>query len=211
MGKKRKLSQYRHLRNLQMKKLGRKRKKIDSAGGESSTASSDELYDHLIATATPSTATLTTSSTSLAIRAVANDEVPGPHKENVKTFLREDILAHVLPLYQRIASTELLQKCKGTTQNANESLHSVLWNLMPKTKFFQIKRVQYCAALGVTRFNLGAVVSRVEGLGSIGQAIAERKNVKKVNALTAIENKKRERRMKVQRKHQEEEKKSGGL
>ncbi|GFW12311.1 uncharacterized protein TNCV_2489551 [Trichonephila clavipes] len=60
--------------------------------------------------------------------ALARGEVPGPHVKHVKTPLKETHLAKIMPIYQRLASNELLQRCiRCVTQNANESLHSIIW------------------------------------------------------------------------------------
>ncbi|XP_076045422.1 uncharacterized protein LOC143027775 isoform X1 [Oratosquilla oratoria] len=74
----------------------------------------------------------------------------------MKTYLREDVVAKILPIYQRIATSELLEKCKGDTQNSNESLHSVIWNELPKTKFFSLQRMMYGVYRSVITFNHGA-------------------------------------------------------
>ncbi|GFV26139.1 uncharacterized protein TNCV_4887701 [Trichonephila clavipes] len=65
--------------------------------------------------------------------ALARGEVPGPHVKHVKTPLKETHLAKIMPIYQRLASNELLQRCiRCVTQNANESLHSIIWGKMFK-------------------------------------------------------------------------------
>ncbi|GFV08764.1 uncharacterized protein TNCV_2488361 [Trichonephila clavipes] len=65
--------------------------------------------------------------------ALARGEVPGPHVKHVKTPLKETHLAKIMPIYQRLASNELLQRCiRCVTQNANESLHSVIWGKCSK-------------------------------------------------------------------------------
>ncbi|GFV75567.1 uncharacterized protein TNCV_2240161 [Trichonephila clavipes] len=59
---------------------------------------------------------------------LARGEVPGPHVKHVKTPLKETHLAKIMPIYQRLASNELLQRCiRCVTQNANESLHIIIW------------------------------------------------------------------------------------
>ncbi|GFT17863.1 uncharacterized protein TNCV_4910431 [Trichonephila clavipes] len=60
--------------------------------------------------------------------ALARGEVPGPHVKHMKTPLKETHLAKIMPIYQRLASNELLHRCiRCVTQNANESLHSIIW------------------------------------------------------------------------------------
>ncbi|GFV21782.1 uncharacterized protein TNCV_646991, partial [Trichonephila clavipes] len=64
------------------------------------------------------------------IAALARGEVLGPHVKPVKTPLKETHLAKIMPIYQRLASNELLQRCiRCVTQN--ESLHSIIWDLSP--------------------------------------------------------------------------------
>ncbi|GFT36193.1 uncharacterized protein TNCV_4778291 [Trichonephila clavipes] len=43
--------------------------------------------------------------------ALARGEVPAPHVKHVKTPLKETHLAKIMPIYQRFASNELLQRC----------------------------------------------------------------------------------------------------
>lgn len=69
-------------------------------------------------------------------KALAKNQPPPSHQEFIKTPLREDVVAKVLPIYQRLGSTALLSRCvDGKTQNANEALHGVLWSKCPKTIF----------------------------------------------------------------------------
>ena len=42
---------------------------------------------------------------------------------------------------------------KGKTQNANESLHSVIWSHCPKTVFVGVRRVCGAVASAIARFN----------------------------------------------------------
>ncbi|GFS98266.1 uncharacterized protein TNCV_4903111 [Trichonephila clavipes] len=53
--------------------------------------------------------------------AIANGEKPNNHKLNVVTPINEKFLPKILPIYQRLASNELLERCiRCGTQNANE-------------------------------------------------------------------------------------------
>ncbi|GFV53938.1 uncharacterized protein TNCV_3293071 [Trichonephila clavipes] len=53
--------------------------------------------------------------------AIANGEKPNNHKLNVGTPINEKFLPKILPIYQRLASNELLERCiRCGTQNANE-------------------------------------------------------------------------------------------
>ncbi|GFT10847.1 transposable element Tcb2 transposase [Trichonephila clavipes] len=65
--------------------------------------------------------------------ALARGEAPGHHVKHVKTPIKESHLAKIMPIYQRLASNELLHRCiRFVTQNANESLHSIIWGKMFK-------------------------------------------------------------------------------
>ncbi|KAJ4433463.1 hypothetical protein ANN_15766 [Periplaneta americana] len=89
-------------------------------------------------------------------RAVAQGKQPGPHKDNVGTPLKEAVLAKMMPVYQRLASNTLLERClKCLTQNANESLHSVIWRHCPKDSFGSKRRVDLAVDLAVCKFNAG--------------------------------------------------------
>ncbi|GFV77881.1 uncharacterized protein TNCV_351 [Trichonephila clavipes] len=59
--------------------------------------------------------------------AIANGQKFGNHKVSVGTPINEKFLPKILPIYQRLASNELLERCiRSGTQNANESLHSMI-------------------------------------------------------------------------------------
>ncbi|GFV82766.1 uncharacterized protein TNCV_4147341 [Trichonephila clavipes] len=52
---------------------------------------------------------------------LARGKKPGFHKDRVKTPINEEYLPKILPIYQRLASSELLSRCvRGLTQNSNE-------------------------------------------------------------------------------------------
>ncbi|KAH7945683.1 hypothetical protein HPB49_013992 [Dermacentor silvarum] len=70
--------------------------------------------------------------------------------------LPEHVRKALLPVYERLADQKLLQRChRGKTQNANESLHSVIWSLMPKTKHASLFAVETAVAEAVMRYNAG--------------------------------------------------------
>lgn len=90
-------------------------------------------------------------------RAVACNESPQSHK-SMKTQLAEDVVAKVLPVYQRLASDDLLQRCiSAKTQNFNECLHSCIWKKCPKEVFVSKKRMELAVTSAVSEFNLGCV------------------------------------------------------
>ncbi|GFX79277.1 uncharacterized protein TNCV_695891 [Trichonephila clavipes] len=63
---------------------------------------------------------------------IANGEKPNNYKLNVGTPINEKFLPKILPIYQRLASNELLERCiRCGTRNANERLHSMIWAKCP--------------------------------------------------------------------------------
>ncbi|GFR76302.1 hypothetical protein ElyMa_000478500 [Elysia marginata] len=90
--------------------------------------------------------------------AVAKDETPGPHKKLVHTPLKSKLLMPYLkPMYERLADENLLHQClRGATQNANESLHNVIWSKCPKTKFCSARKLQFAAVFAIGEFNFGS-------------------------------------------------------
>ena len=61
------------------------------------------------------------------------------------------------PMYARLGSRELLEKCvDGYTQNANEALHNIVWRLCPKGLFLYKVGVDIACALAVASYNDGS-------------------------------------------------------
>ena len=78
-----------------------------------------------------------------------------------KAPILEAILRLLKPFYDRLRSPALLEKCiDGYTQNANESLHSVVWRLCPKELFLGKTSVDTACAMAVCCFNDGALSLR---------------------------------------------------
>ena len=69
------------------------------------------------------------------------------HKKNP---IPEPIVHLLKPIYARLGSRKLLD-----TQNANESLHSVVWKFCPKEVFLGKDGVETACALAVSTFNDG--------------------------------------------------------
>lgn len=80
-----------------------------------------------------------------------------PEKEQRhKPDLPHDMLAIILPTYERLGNTALLERCaKVSTQNANECLNGEIWKRCPKTDWFGRKAVTISAIMGVLAFNGG--------------------------------------------------------
>ncbi|KAK4327340.1 hypothetical protein Pmani_002172 [Petrolisthes manimaculis] len=141
-------------------------------------------------------------------RAIANDQPIPQHKDHIHTPLRQDVVAKMMPVYQRIVTPQLLEGCKGGTQNSNESLHSIIWSELPKTKFFGLKRMLYGVHRGITKFNLGYSAAEVEGSGWVATKVAKDKdNARVYNAKRMMECKDERKRKKIKAIHDEEKKK----
>ncbi|GFT21858.1 uncharacterized protein TNCV_3179631 [Trichonephila clavipes] len=103
--------------------------------------------------------------------AIANGEKPNNHKLNVGTPINEKFLTKILPIYQRLASNELLERCiRCGTQNANESLHSMIWAKCPKEIFVNKRRVKRAVTEAVCEYNKGTIRTIVETQKALGVA-----------------------------------------
>lgn len=92
-------------------------------------------------------------------RAIACNTKPKSHNL-MKTQLNEHVLEKILPVYQRLANNELLDRCvSGKTQNANESVHSVIWKNCPKETFVSKKRLEVSVISSISEFNIGCLAS----------------------------------------------------
>ncbi len=102
-------------------------------------------------------------------RAVAADEEPPCHADNVKHALAADVCKAMVPVYQRMSDTNLLKRLqKGQTQNSNECLHSVIWSRCSKTVFVGHRKLHGAVASAVGCFNEGAThLTRVMDLLAI--------------------------------------------
>ena len=125
-----------------------------------------------------------------------------------KNPIPEAILHLIKPIYTRLGSPELLKKClHGYTQNANESLHSVVWKFCPKVLFTGSNNVEMACALAVLSFNDGAVslaeVSEQLGIpsNSQGRTYLHKKDKSKVKkSVTKSSEKGKESRRAARRK-----------
>lgn len=89
-------------------------------------------------------------------RAVAKSEKLKSHKTEIHTPLNVTVIEKMIPLYKRLSSKEILERCtRGKTQNANESLHSVIWNICPKEVFVSSKKVAMAVAEAISLVNQG--------------------------------------------------------
>lgn len=60
------------------------------------------------------------------------------------------------PVFDRLGNEQFLSGCeKGYTQNANESLHHVIWSMAPKDAYNSPQEISIAIHLGVLQFNSG--------------------------------------------------------
>ncbi|XP_059169653.1 uncharacterized protein LOC131951318 [Physella acuta] len=91
-------------------------------------------------------------------RAMALGQTPPSHAGKSSCFLSEVVAEKVKPIYERLTSDSLLERClSGMTQNANESIHAKIWARIPKHIFVSKKRVEVGTALSIAEFNSGSV------------------------------------------------------
>ncbi|GFX35893.1 uncharacterized protein TNCV_4214151 [Trichonephila clavipes] len=92
-------------------------------------------------------------------RAIAKGETPGSHS-SMKTYLSPQVVEKIMPVYQRLASDTILERCvAGKTQNSNESLHSCIWRKCPKEVFVSKRRLEIAVTDAIEKHNLGYVKS----------------------------------------------------
>lgn len=83
--------------------------------------------------------------------------VKDPARAN-KSKLPPYVCELIRPVFERLASDELLAKCThGGTQNANESFHHCIWARCPKTKFSGAQRIRLATAVATVTFNEGEI------------------------------------------------------
>lgn len=76
--------------------------------------------------------------------------------------LSKAIINIVKPVYMELCELPLLNECfHGMTQNNNENFSCVLWQVLQKSIFIEIKTLQLRAYLAVLHFNKG-MKSRIE-------------------------------------------------
>lgn len=78
-----------------------------------------------------------------------------------------------MPMIDKLTDPSLLQRClRGSTQNANESINSILWSILPKTKNHGYRSVRGAAAIASIFFNRGRF-GLVKFFNDIGIPITE--------------------------------------
>lgn len=131
----------------------------------------------------------------------------GNHQRCIHTPLRRDIAEDLMPLYERLSTEALLKRCTGYTQNANESINSVIWSKASKTVFYQRKRLEYLVSKGITQFNLGYQHSVTTKMGPVGLKTTASIDKEREAKAKREESRKQERRTRRTKALAEEEKK----
>lgn len=90
----------------------------------------------------------------------ANNKVPRKHKDAIKTTINRTVYNHGLPLYHRLLTDNLLNRCScGQMQNANESLHGLIWSKCPKSMFLSKRKIETLVSEGVSPYNEGYLIT----------------------------------------------------
>ena len=88
-------------------------------------------------------------------RALAKSVPLGGHKDH--ETLPTEIGKKLVPIFNRLSEVGLLKRCaRGSTQNANESMHSILWKFCTKNTFCGKKTIETGVALAISQFSMGA-------------------------------------------------------
>ncbi|GFX65825.1 uncharacterized protein TNCV_2043581 [Trichonephila clavipes] len=131
-------------------------------------------------------------------RAIAKGETPGSHS-SMKTYLSPQVVEKIMPVYQRLASDTILERCvAGKTQNSNESLHSCIWRKCPKEVFVSKRRLEIAVTGAIEKHNLGYVKSLEAQKDSclndsFSLTIAERQDKRRISQNISMKQKKRKR------------------
>jgi hypothetical protein len=79
------------------------------------------------------------------------------------------VMNAIRPVYEKMCSDDMLSKVvDGGTTNPNESYHSYIWSLCPKTQFHSAKYVRDAASLAAILYNDGYQLSITELLRQCG-------------------------------------------
>jgi hypothetical protein len=85
------------------------------------------------------------------------DQASGTSTYDGSDCLPEVFLQDLTPTFLALSDTKLLERCvRGTTQNSNECLNSLVWARCPKHKHHGIKVVRCAVASAVCHFHSGA-------------------------------------------------------
>jgi len=86
-----------------------------------------------------------------------------------KHSLAPAVMNAIRPVYEKMCSDEMLSKVvDGGTTNPNESYHSYIWSLCPKTQFHSAKYVRDATSLAAILYNDGYQLSITKLLQQCG-------------------------------------------
>ena len=137
--------------------------------------------------------------------------------------LPRDVSYRLVPLFERLASEDLLSRCmRLQTSNVNECLHSLVWRRAPKAKYCGKRTIEMAVALAVLQFNKGAsaLADAVVSLGAspgislttVASTIdSERLRFAKISAKTESKTTRKRAVLEKMRKEQRMEAAEGGL
>ncbi|KAK8762919.1 hypothetical protein V5799_034471 [Amblyomma americanum] len=96
-------------------------------------------------------------------------EAEGKPLPSYKYQLARHVTDALLPVYRRLSDVQLLSRCLGKkTQNAAESLHSVIWSLLPKDKNASLTATETALNEAVCKFNAGTRRAYTEYCSTLG-------------------------------------------
>lgn len=149
-------------------------------------------------------------------RALAKSQDPGTHKDH--ETLPVEIGKKLVPIFQRLSDEQLLQRCsRNMTQNANESLHHLVWKICPKATYVGRRTMQTAMALAICQFTMGAsfkvLLCKVLKLvpGKTLEVASRKKDLKRLRHAeksVSESSKKRRKHLKYNRLKKDDEKKS---
>lgn len=100
-------------------------------------------------------------------RALANGEHPPAHKNPLPDCVR----VALEPVFARLSNENLLARCSdGMSQNASESLHSVIWTQASKNSNASLNSVKRAVAEAVAVYNQGRRATMESVTASLGYA-----------------------------------------
>ena len=83
------------------------------------------------------------------VKAAGKD--PGNHKDH--ETLPVEVGKALVPIFRMLSDDGLLKRClRAETQNANESLHNLIWRYCPKGTYVGRKTLETAVALAVCQF-----------------------------------------------------------
>lgn len=92
-------------------------------------------------------------------------------------YLYLQVFKNILPIFTRLSDESLLERCtQCLTQNANECLHSLIWNKCPKETFVSKKRLEISVAQAVAEYNNGYRKTASEMLEALNLSFRESGN-----------------------------------